>query len=573
MLSATMTTTRVAGSARSLGTRSGSARRWAARSRLPRESGRSPNGMDAVGRDTPVTLRAGPAGPNGGEVHGQRWPTEYRVGVTRTPAYLAAVASSAVPGLDAVAVRAARGAPGNRCDVGFVTDTQRRAWVVRVPTTSAIGAQLDTAADLLPLLNRRVPYSVPLPRGFLAVPEGRAVVYPYLHGRSVVLSEVIPGPGVAAEIGRAVAALHNVERAVFDEAGVPVYDAETCRTRHLGDLDRGAATGHVPTALLSRWERALEDVSAWRFAPTPVHADLSGGRFLVTFADDENPETASVRAVTGWEHAKVADPADDFAVLVAECSPETFESIVEAYSVARIERPDRHLRHRARLVSELRLLSQLLDAVHAAEPPLITRRAAELRALDERTANEPDLVVTEPEVAPRLPTGGPVATYATAGAAPMGGVDDVPDVLEDDTQLLKTGPAADATAVIPAEELDRLRGEPASAPEPETPAQADSESWYEVLEPSPSAPTPDAEDVTLDEDLDEDVEPELEPEAQPAPESEPVAEDLAEDVVTEEAPKVDEPTPPTPAEPSDAEPADSTAPIKQARPRADRRRR
>jgi len=44
-------------------------------------------------------------------------------------------------------------------------------------------------------------------------------------------------------------------------------------------------------------------------------------------------------------------------------------------------------------------------------------------------------------------------------------------------------------------------------------------------------------------------------------------------LVTEEAPTVDEPAPPAPAEPSDAEPADSTAPIKQARPRADRRRR
>ena len=530
--------------------------------------------MDAVGRDTPVTLRAGPAGPNGGEVHGQRWPTEYRVGVTRTPAYLAAVASSAVPGLDAVAVRAARGAPGNRCDVGFVTDTQRRAWVVRVPTTSAIGAQLDTAADLLPLLNRRVPYSVPLPRGFLAVPEGRAVVYPYLHGRSVVLSEVIPGPGVAAEIGRAVAALHNVERAVFDEAGVPVYDAETCRTRHLGDLDRGAATGHVPTALLSRWERALEDVSAWRFAPTPVHADLSGGRFLVTFADDENPETASVRAVTGWEHAKVADPADDFAVLVAECSPETFESIVEAYSVARIERPDRHLRHRARLVSELRLLSQLLDAVHAAEPPLITRRAAELRALDERTANEPDLV-------------GRPSPRRLPGCRPADRWPPTPRPVPRPWAEWTTCPMSSRTTPSCSRPVPRPTPPPSSRPrswtafaasrprraEPETPAQADSESWYEVLEPSPSAPTPDAEDVTLDEDLDEDLEPELEPEAQPAPESEPVAEDLAEDVVTEEAPKVDEPTPPTPAEPSDAEPADSTAPIKQARPRADRRRR
>ena len=504
-------------------------------------------------------------------MRGQRWPTEYRVGVTRTPAYLAAVASSAVPGLDAVAVRAARGAPGNRCDVGFVTDTQRRAWVVRVPTTSAIGAQLDTAADLLPLLNRRVPYGVPLPRGFLAVPEGRAVVYPYLHGRSVVLSEVIPGPGVAAEIGRAVAALHNVERAVFDEAGVPVYDAETCRTRHLGDLDRGAATGHVPTALLSRWERALEDVSAWRFAPTPVHADLSGGRFLVTFADDENPETASVRAVTGWEHAKVADPADDFAVLVAECSPETFESIVEAYSVARIERPDRHLRHRARLVSELRLLSQLLDAVHAAEPPLITRRAAELRALDERTANEPDLVVTEPEVAPRLPTGGPVATYATAGAAPAG----------------RSGRRARCPRGRHPAAQDRSRGRrhrrhPGRGAGPPSRraglgrarAGDAGRGRLRVLVRGARAPSVGTDTGRRG------------PHARRGPRRgrtsrrpsprrrpRPVAEDLAEDVVTEEAPTVDEPMPPAPAEPSDAEPADSTAPIKQARPRANRRRR
>ena len=397
----------------------------------------------------------------GAEVRGDRWPTEYRVGVTRTPAYLAAVASSAVPGLDAVAVRASRGAPGNRCDVGFVTDTQRRAWVVRVPTTSAVGAQLDTAADLLPLLHRRVPYGVPLPRGFLAVPEGRAVVYAYLHGRSVVLSEVVPGPGVAAEIGRAIAALHNVDRAVFDEAGVPVYDAETCRARHLGDLDRGAATGHVPTALLSRWERALEDVSAWRFAPTPVHARPHRGPVPRDLRRRGEPrDRVGTAPSPAGSTPRSPTRRTTSRCIVAECSPETFESIVEAYSVG----PDRAPRPPPSctgpsLVSELRLLTRLLDAVHAAEPPLITRRAAELRALDERTANEPDLVVTEPEAAPRLPTGGrwpPTPRPVRAMASGR-----VPEVREDDTQLLKTGTAADPTAVIPAEELDRLRAEPA----------------------------------------------------------------------------------------------------------------
>ena len=422
--------------------------------------------------------------PTDGKVRNERRLTAYRVCVTRTPAYLAAVASCAVPDLDAVAVRAVREMPGTGCDLGFVTDTQRRAWVVRVPSTPAVGAQLDTAADLLPLLHRRVPYGVPQPRGFLAIPEGRAVVYPYLHGRSVVLGEVAAGPGVAVEIGRAIAALHNVERAVFEEAGVPVYDAETCRTRHLADLDRGAATGHVPTALLSRWERALEDVSAWRFAPTPVHADLTGGRFLVRFSDEEDAETASVRAVTGWEHAKIADPADDFAGLFSECTPEAFDSIVEAYSVTRIERPDRHLRHRAQVVSELRLLTQLLDAVNAAEPPLITRRATELRALVERVADAPDLVVAEPEPSTPMPAhGSPApapedeAVDATAAISSEAG--------EDDTQVLKTGPAADATAVIPPEELERIRVASDEA-EGQPSAERGSDSWYEVLAPTPA---------------------------------------------------------------------------------------
>ena len=499
------------------------------------------------------------------------------LGVTRTPAYLAAVASCAVPGLDAVAVRAARDMAGNRCDLGFVTDTQRRAWVVRVPSTAAVGAQLDTAAELLPLLHRRVPYGVPQPRGFLAIPEGRAVVYPYLHGRSVVLGEVTPGPGVAVEIGRAIAALHNVERAVFEEAGVPVYDAEACRTRHLADLDRGAATGHVPTALLSRWERALEDVSAWRFAPTPVHGDLTGGRFLVTFSDEENPETASVRAVTGWEHAKIADPADDFAALFAECSPEAFESIVEAYSVTRIERPDRHLRHRAKVMYELRLLTQLLDAVHAAEPPLITRRAAELRALEERVADAPDLVVAEPEPSTRTPAHS--STAPTPEEEPVAEtVVTSSEAADDDTQVLKTGSAADATAVIPPEELDRLRGASDNAAEGKPSAEEGSDSsWYQVLTTTPPPSIAQSADAPGDE---AEVTVGFAGEADDDAEAGPAAGDNAE-ATSEPADRSGETSDTTSTESEDTRPlvkappphAPGTRPARPARPRANRRRR
>ena len=415
--------------------------------------------------------------------------TTYRVGVSRTAANLAALASSAVSGLDPVAVRAATERPGNRFDTGFVTDTQRRTWVVRVPNTSVAGAELDTAADLLALLTRRLPFGVPTARGFMAVPEGRAVVYTYLHGRSVELAEVAPGRGIAAEIGRALAALHNVEREIFDEAGVPVYDAETYRSRHLADLDRAAGTGQVPAPLLSRWEGALEDVSMWRFAPTPVHGDLRGSRILVRFVDaapdevgEEEASSPVVRAITGWERAKVADPADDFAVLARECQPEAYDSIFEAYSVARIERPDRHLRPRARLASELRLLSDFLDAVTAARPELIRSRAAQLKTLEEQTAGDPGLVPAGPSL-PNVPTphGATAAPSDRSAAAEHSSIQPAErsapaGTVDQDTQPLKTGAAADATTVISEDDLAQAR---ATAPKAEG-------GWYQVVEAVPT---------------------------------------------------------------------------------------
>ena len=58
-------------------------------------------------------------------------------------------------------------------------------------------------------------------------------------------------------------------------------------------------------------------MSLWRFAPTPTHGDLGGEQILAVFDDDDDAATGRVRAFTGWEDAKVADPADDFAALVS----------------------------------------------------------------------------------------------------------------------------------------------------------------------------------------------------------------------------------------------------------------
>ncbi len=312
----------------------------------------------------------------------------------RSPLFLAALASAAVPGLDPASVEALPGAPGhpehaNSYDVAFVQDTQHRRWVVRVPRSQAAAAQMESTFGLLALLARRLPFSVPTPKGFAALKDGgRAAIYPYLPGQNVDFAQLPAGPGLAAELGRAIAALHNADHGLFDEAGLPAYDADTYRTRRLSELDRAAATGHVPTGLLARWEKQLEDVTLWRFAPTPTHGDLTGDQVLAVFDDDEDAATGHVKALTGWEDAKVADPADDFFALVTQTSPRALETLMEAYAHARAERPDAHLLTRARLAAEMRTLGQLMSAVTGGDRLQVERHASALRRLDERVHAE-----------------------------------------------------------------------------------------------------------------------------------------------------------------------------------------
>jgi macrolide phosphotransferase len=304
--------------------------------------------------------------------------------VDRSPAFLAALANAAVPGLDPVGVEALPSTPDQLFDVGFVRDTEGRRWVVRAPRTEVAGAEMDRTVALLALLARRLPFSVPAPRGFVALEEGgRAAVYPYLPGHCLDLTLLPHGPGLAAELGRAIAALHNTDPAVFEEAGLPSYDADAYRTRHLAELDRAAETGRVPTALLTRWEEALEDVTLWRFAPTPTHGDLTGDQVLAVFTDDSDSASGRIKGMTGWEDAKVADPADDFAPLVAEAPPHAVDTVMEAYAHARVERPDPNLLVRARLAAELGLLSALMDGLARKDVGAVEVLTTQLRRLDD----------------------------------------------------------------------------------------------------------------------------------------------------------------------------------------------
>ncbi len=289
-----------------------------------------------------------PCGPYGGRVE-------------RSPLVLAALSTVAVPDLDAVDVRRASH-PGPGIDAAVVIDATGGRWVTRAPRDATAGAALEAEVALLTGLGTyadsgALPFAVPRLSGAVVLPEGgRAVVHRQLPGRPVRLEELGPGPGLAAALGRAIAAIHELPVSVVENAGLPVYEADTYRRRRLTELDEAARTGHVPAFLLRRWERALEDVSLWRFQPTVVHGDLSSEHVLVTDAEPV--------AILGWSETKVADPADDLAWLLVAAPQPAVDPIIEAYHLRRTELRDPHLATRALLAGELAVARWLMHGVN-----------------------------------------------------------------------------------------------------------------------------------------------------------------------------------------------------------------
>lgn len=304
--------------------------------------------------------------------------------MSRSALNLAALSTVAVPGMDVVDVRPVRSDGDD--DVAVVIDAARRHWVVRSPRDAAAGARLEAemvlVGSLVPLVDDgTLPFAVPEPAGFAPLPEGgRAVVHPEVPGRPLHASSMQPGPGLAAAVGRAIAAIHELPAALVEDAGLPSYTAAEYRERRLAEVDEAARTGRVPARLLRRWEAALENVALWRFQPTVVHGDLDDEHILVA----QN----QVNGIVGWGEARVADPADDLAWLLATVPPEAVESILEAYQLRRTEQRDAHLVERALLAGELAVARWLMHGVRTGQSDIVDDAVEMLLDLDQTTSGE-----------------------------------------------------------------------------------------------------------------------------------------------------------------------------------------
>ena len=296
---------------------------------------------------------------------------------SKTPYELAALATVAVPRLEVAGLRPPQFSDEVLSVTGLI-DTSGDRWMVVCPHDTVGGLDMEAQNAVLERLGKahdfsKIPFEVPRPAGFTRTPEGdRVMVHRDLGGHVMETSDFDDPHLLPASLGNALASLHNLPELIYTGVNLPAYSAIECRDRHQAVLDEAAQEVVIPANLWDRWEESLENLSLWRFLPSPIHGDLSETSIHV--------DHGRVCALTGFSSAHVGDPAVDIAWVFARASDEFLERFHEAYQQTRSEK-DLHLLERAELLSELAVVRWLVHGLHSGDSEIVDEARAMLAEL------------------------------------------------------------------------------------------------------------------------------------------------------------------------------------------------
>lgn len=326
--------------------------------------------------------------------------------------------------------------PDSDTDRILITDGDRSLVVTVAAHDRAAAAHAEhvAATALAPLL----PADAPRIPHILAARTIEGEIVGHESDVTLTIADPMPGlplstamfeehPALVESLARAIALIHSADAGPIADAGLTVEESAETRDRLLADLDSAAATGRVPSSLLSRWETALEEVTAWRFLPVPVHASLGPDALWAIDGD--------VVAVSELARLRVGDPAMDLAAVSSMLTPEDFERFFRSYRAHR-DPDDPGLRRRVGFHAEITVLEWLLAAVAAQDDAAIDDAADLLEALAEVT-DDTDVPGTE----------------AHDGDSPSAESPEIADSAEDPTHTSERLPAGDDDLSNETEEL------------------------------------------------------------------------------------------------------------------------
>ena len=265
---------------------------------------------------------------------------------------LAALAADAAGGKSFRTFRRIDGNPD--IEILHLWDESGDSFELLAPATQlgvAEQAQLVATIGAVRKVANEFPFATPGLVGQTSDEDGnRVAVFTLLGGDEPDLARFTPG-GFSASIGKALASIHSLDPAVVRESGLPELDATAILHGKVAEVDRIAATGKVPSGLLSRWEKALEDVALYRFHPTVIHGSINQDSLRLTGQE--------ISGVTNWSQLSIGDPAEDLRYLAGGALQTTFEDTMLHYNSAR-PTADENVATRAHLLAEIELGSWLV---------------------------------------------------------------------------------------------------------------------------------------------------------------------------------------------------------------------
>lgn len=290
---------------------------------------------------------------------------------------LAALATSAVPGLVAVAVRPHH-ASGDEYATAILT-TPDDEIIVSVPRTQqAETAQSASALGMAALTDgarAELPFAVPRSLGMTRAGDTRAVATTYLPGARFDVADLHADAILIDSIAESIAAIHALPRSVAQQGGLVERTARDQRLLVTRVVDRAQATRYLPETVHSRWTEVLEAAEIWDFEPLMVHGSLSAEALLI---DDDR-----IVGVLDWSGLSVGDPASDVAWLW-EAGDDVFDAVIGRYAKRAGIGESAALRSRAAFYHELEIAKWLLHGVDTHDAQVIEDAVGMLDRLVDR---------------------------------------------------------------------------------------------------------------------------------------------------------------------------------------------
>lgn len=295
-----------------------------------------------------------------------------------TPLTLAALATSAVPGLLVFRYREHTGGGDGEFSSAVIV-AQDRKLIVRVPRSPS--AEVRQSAEMLGVAaladGARValPFQVPETLGVTRAGDTRAVVSTFIEGGRIENGDLSSDLLLLQPLAEALAAIHRLPSSLVKQAGLTVRSADEVRHEASRLVFRAADTRLLPDTVHARWIETLESNRLWDFEPTVVHGSFDAEKLII--------EDDRIVGVLGWDELGVGDPAADLAGLLT-AGPEVLEGVLARYAARRSAGSIPELRARALFHHELDVARWLLHGVETHDSAVIDDAVAMLDRLVDR---------------------------------------------------------------------------------------------------------------------------------------------------------------------------------------------